>query len=751
MGSSSSRPASKTLPNWCIAFAVGLVVALLVSVVAVVLASIAFGESVEVATAVASSAGDAQMMLNNTATQLAQAVSLAVEAARAAQDSASDAGRLANNANTTANYIQEMLNPSWRGNALPTLPFTMSLVQLAVNGSIVPGGVSLNASLILGGDDLHTYVDIPALSFTLSQPGFLWTFDTFIPYLYRSSSINYASFPLGGGGVYANFFRDGSMRITGLNGVYLAAGSYSTLTRNDSYVSRNDSSAAPTNFAISTCSSDFVTNLTASDNYAAYSYENFEYFGFEWVRGQMHIVAMENCFAGNAGVPSRSGLAVYYKLNALGSKLSGTPTLLSPTLVANSWGNTVASFIGINNYAYQQGAGLFVNQQNPQLIATVMWDTIGQLYTSGGVGGFYSTNGGVSWSAADPTDQVPIFIFKDAAPANNFFNEPSIGGDNHLLSDKFGVGWWTALQCSSSTNQAQVLGFTAQECYGLVATTMDDGKTYNLASSFRAPSYAAVSLDYPVAATGSDGDDGSQYCVYFKQDATFIELLNFGQTLPIALYCFHTSAPGVVDSISTVQVKGSEAFGYGGIAIGRKGYIYIVGHSPPNELIATQPGRNYDVGPGRFGVFGTGNSPLWFVTCTPSPEIECSTARIIARTDMGDVPLPPQPFRTTWSHPSIVVDKHDCIYVSYLTFLSQNPSVDGYTPSGSLNELLLISSCNNGIDWTLPRRINDGPASCHLNPAMKYDAETHSIGFSFIDTRGGNGVETKYYGTVLNL
>jgi hypothetical protein len=378
----------------------------------------------------------------------------------------------------------------------------------------------------------------------------------------------------------------------------------------------------------------------------------------------------------------------------------------------------------------------------------------------------FSIDGGVTWNlTATPSLDINIpsaypQYFPNYEPENQgdspaghfipYGPFASSGGDNRCSVDAFGVFWWTGLYCFGPDSA------TDSVCGIMVGFSQNGGKSYYLGGTFKPVNTSAISYDYPVVAAGSDGKGGAAYYVTLKPSATQDELIAFGSTNPVDLIAFHTSAAGVVDNIQRVVMPGTEPGHYGGMTVGPDGTLYYIQMSAPDDATDPQTGQTIGEIGGRLGTTSTGNGALLFTKCSAAPKTVCQTARIIARTDYVEVCPNAQPFRCTWSHPDIAVDKFGVIYVGYTMNVPQSPATEEYILNDFTSDLWLVSSRDGGVTWSAPRLINDdhvdSAGNSHFMMQMSYDSVKHALGFIWLDTRSDpTQTNAEYYGATIKL
>jgi hypothetical protein len=329
-----------------------------------------------------------------------------------------------------------------------------------------------------------------------------------------------------------------------------------------------------------------------------------------------------------------------------------------------------------------------------------------------------------------------------------FGNAPSSGGDNRMTVDALDVFWQVGLY-------ERALVYPISFTNAVISLSLDYGKTWALAANLAMTNTSAYSYDFNVVAGGSDGKGGAQFCVNEKVDSTYDELSAYGITQPLELNCFHTSKRGIVDSISRTSLVGTEVGGYGGMSMAPDGTIYITLQSETGVIVDPFTGSVLATSAGPLGTNVLDNGAILFVKCTPSPNVVCQPAKIIARADyIGTCPNP-QPFRCTWTHPLSVTDKNGVTYVLYYDAVRNGPSEESnffnFFPNYQATRILMIKSCDGGKTWSAPQSINDDAAvagdpfstpNIHFNLVAHYDEVTHTILAAWMDTRNSPTDET---------
>jgi hypothetical protein len=690
---------------------------------------------------------------------------------------------------------------------------------------VVTGDTLADINISLSGGDLAVRACLPGFSFFLNEStpdangqldngGYFWSDGTsWIPLAYAPASGNYSALPLtvspaGGPSLFANFFNDGSVRITGQQGVAIPAGNYTVQATCIIYNARGNPLAPPVNVLVSdaNCTNNAVANQTPTNNFRTFYGNYYEYFALDYYDSVVRIVGVENCYpASNDNTTWFQGtmLASYYELLRSGASLSRLNYIqaLDSSLAQDSYAvlrdltRTNPSQKGVIQ-TNQQEPGLAVSRLDPTKMAVGL-ATEQTPINRGGFQSMFTLDGGFTWdtNTVDLVSQVgipgtytnlpyPQLCYNQTWNCSNssggtwhcppLANDTTFvlgweydvgaclyafsGGDTRLAVDTFDVFWRAGLY-----EQGPPSAIQADE---YVAYSVDYGQTWSLAGDIRRTNGSTYSYDYNVVAAGPDASTGSQFCVALKVDKNQDELILFGVTEPVELNCFHTSVAGIVDSIDRVKIPGTEPGHYGGMAIGREGTIYYVMQGM--QTVATDPDTHavIGVGNGPLGSNVLGNVPIMFTTCTPSPGVVCKTARVIARTDFGYWLINAQPQRGTWAQPNIVVDKNNNLYVLYFGVV-RNPLPDAGAFFSLLNvnqqtRLLLIKSCDGGRNWSPPRVINDDAVNItdsfstpnvHFNSQVVYDPISHSIVMSWMDTRVDPSTltGTQIYATVVSL
>lgn len=741
---------------------------------------------------------------------------------------------LAKNGVTVLNQEGEccLWNPfkSGPGNLLPALAVTLHM-QSTDDLIVATNDTLLDLTVQLSGGDLALKACLPAFTFTLLAStadangllglgGFLWSDGTvFLPLAYASSSANYATFqlsftPIPGEGarppIYANFFNDGSLRITGPQGVPIPAGTYNVKPACIIYSARRNTRPPPLNVLISDadCLNTIAETLTFQDNFATLTGNYYEYFGLDYYNGIAYIAGMENCYpASNNGSKwfKRAMLTSFYKVARSGAGLARLSYI--PVVDGSLADDSVAvlqnefSMTGRLNRVdivrtNQQEAGIAVGRLDANKIAFVHASQNVPINTGAWQAPF-SLDGGLTWNTSyvNLPDQVGIpggqmlpypqifqnlswscgysvpgvFHCPPIASDTNIITGgelqarnsiyPNSGGDNRMVVDAFDVFWQVGLY---------IQGVAPNDVFANAEITysLDYGKTWFLAADFAMANGSAYSYDYNVVAAGPDGRSGSQFCVAIKVDANVDELITFGTILPIELNCFHTSKRGIVDAISRVSMAGTEPGHYGGMDIGLDGTIYLVLQGMQPSVSDPTTGGVLGVGVGPLGSNILDNAPIMFTSCTASPNVVCQRARVIARTDMGTYCPNPQSFRCTWSLPQLVIDKRSNLYIIWVDLvhntLTTTDEFFAFVPTNQNTRVLMIKSCDGGATWSAPQSINDDatdPAdpfttpNIHFNPVIRYDPVSDTILAAWMDTRVDpqEQTATQIFATVITL
>lgn len=711
------------------------------------------------------------------------------------------------------------------GNAVSDLNVTLKMQS---TDDLITGtnDTFLSVTVQLSGGDLALKACLPAFSFTLlaTTPdangqlglgGFFWNDGTvFIPLAYASASSNYAVLPLsvtpgGRPPIYANFFNDGSLRITGPLGVPIPAGTYNVKPACIIYSARRSTRPPPLNVRISDadCMNTIGETHTVQDNYATLFGNYYEYFGLDYYNGVGYIAGTENCYpASNNGSKwfKRTMLTSFYRVQRSGAglaRLNYVPVvdtalaLDSVAVLQNEFSMTGRPTRIDMVRTGQQEVGIAASRLYPDKVAFSQASNNVPVNTGSWQVPF-SADGGLTWNASYvnlplqvgiPNNlllpypevfqnyswscgySVPgVFHCPPRASDTNIITGgelvarnglyPNSGGDNRMVTDAFDVFWQVGLYILGEYPN----GIANAE----ITYSLDYGKTWYLAADFAMANGTTYSYDYNVVAAGSDGRTGSQFCVAIKVDSNIDELIAFGVTRPIELNCFHTSKRGIVDSISRVSLANTEAGHYGGMDIGRDGSIYLVlqGMQPVATNVFT--GEVIGTGVGPFGGNVLNNAPILFTSCTASPNVVCQTAKIIARTDLGYYCPNPQAFRCTWSQPQTVVDTKNNIYVVWYDLahntLTTAEEFINIVPGNQNTRILMIKSCDGGETWSAPQSINDDATdvadpfttpNIHFNLVVRYDPLTDTILAAWIDTRVDPQAQTatQIYAAVITL
>jgi hypothetical protein len=301
----------------------------------------------------------------------------------------------------------------------------------------------------------------------------------------------------------------------------------------------------------------------------------------------------------------------------------------------------------------------------------------------------------------------------------------------------------------------------------------DYGVTWYLAANLAMADVKTYSYDYPVVAAGTDGAGGALFCVSLKVDSNLSELLAFGITQPVEINCFHTVVRGKLRQTLRYTIPGTEPGHYGGMDIGLDGTIYYVEQGMQGAIADPFTGQVVSSSFGPYGSTNLYNAPLLFTKCKIiNGDFQCNNnVTVIARTDNGYQCPNAQFFRCTWSHPSVIVDKMNNLYVFYVD-MARNPlpSADDFinnlVSSNQNTRVLMIKSPDGGVTWSAPQTINDDAPSLrdsgldsfaspnvHFNLVTKYDPITNSIAVSWIDTRADptNQFGTQIYAAIVQL
>jgi len=718
-------------------------------------------------------------------------------------------------------------DPRQSGQGQARAPLTVTLpMQTTDDLFVVTTDTLLNINVQLSGGDLAIRACLPAFTFTLSASTpdangllglggyFASNGSVWIPQNYAPASANYTALPLkftpvaGRPPMFANFFNDGSVRLTGRNGVAIPSGTYNVLAACIVYNSRRNAAPPPLNVLISdpTCISTIAETEDVQDNAQTLFANFYEYFAMDYYNGVGYITGVENCYpASNNGSKwfDRSFLTSFYRVTRSGpgltrlnylQALDSSLSLDSVSVLGNQF-VTRPTRVGVINTNNQE-PGVAVSRLDPNKIA-VAHATNNRPINEGGWQVGSSTNGGLTWDMQSVNLAAQVGI-----PGNNleltypqvFFNAswncsnysgswkcppletdttyvlgsqliasnsiyPSSGGDNRLVVDAFDVFWQVGLYSQG----VYPVGTADVE----VTYSLDYGQTWYLAGDLTEANGTAYSYDFNVVAAGPDGRGGSQYCVAIKVDDNVNELIAYGTILPVEMNCFHTSTRGIVDAIDRVSIPGTNAGHYGGMAIGKDGTIYFVLQGMQPVVADPFTGGVIGVGAGPYGSNILANAPVIFTTCTPSPNVVCRAQSIvIARTDMGFVCPGVQSFRCTWSQPNVVVDKNNNLYVFVLESV-RNPLPTQDAFFSFINQyqstrILMFKSCDGGQTWAPPQSINDDATvmgdsfttpNVHFNLLVRYDPITDTILASWMDTRvdPDESVGAQIYSAVITL
>jgi hypothetical protein len=698
-------------------------------------------------------------------------------------------------------------DPRQSGQGQARAPLTVAVpMQTTDDLGVVTTDTTLTINVQLSGGDLAIRACLPAFTFSLfaSTPdangllglgGFFWSGAdvTYIPSNYAPASANYTALPLqftpvaGRPPIFANFFNDGSVRLTGRNGISIPAGTYNVKAACIIYNSRRNPAPPPLNVLISdaSCVSTIAT-ATPQNNRQTWGGNYYEYFGVDYYNGVGYIATRENCYPGsNNGSQWFQGamLTSFYKVKRTGAGLvrqTYTPTL-DGSLAPDAFAILRPEFRTIPTHPFeigttQQEPGITVSRLNPNNLMIGVYSADMSI-TRGGFQTMFSTDGGVTWdtqSANFASDigipgallvPYPQLFYNQSWNCSNYSGSwecppldtdltytlgweydtrsglyPVGAGDTRVTTDAFDVFWRVGLYSRGE--------YTFGSADVTVGYSLDYGQNWFLAGDMTSANGTAFSYDFNVVAAGPDGKGGSQFCVAIKVDANIDELIAYGTILPVELNCFHTTKRGIVDSIDRISIPGSEPGHYGGMAIGKEGTIYYVMQGM--TITATDPstGEVLGTGQGPYGSNELSNAPIFFTTCTPSPGVVCKRTTVIARSDYGYVCPNVQSFRCTWSQPNVLVDKNNNIYVIF-TGVIRNPLPDANAFFSFVNtyqqtRILMTKSCDGGQTWAPPQAINDDTTvmgdsfstpNVHFNTQPQYDPITNTILISWIDTR----------------
>ena len=721
-------------------------------------------------------------------------------------------------------------NPLRSGQGRPLLPKNVTLpMQTTDDLVVVTSDMLLNLTLTLSGGDLAVRACLPAFTFTLlaSTPdfngqlglgGYFWSNGVFIPWTYAPASVNYTTMPLPqtppnpSVQLYANFFTDGSLRLTGPQGIAIPAGTYHIQPACIIYNARKNTRSPPPNVLISdpSCESTIGLTTTVQQNQQTLEGNYYEYFALDYYNGIGYIVGDENCYPGSNNGSiwfNRTMLTSFYKVQRSGfglSRVSYIPTL-DPTLAEDSLAVLTYTLTtqppNVDVVATGQSEpGIAVSRLDPNNVATVWFSNDNPIHWGEWQMGF-SLNGGTTWNLNSvnlpldvgipshlllpypqlfenstwncsedsgswncpplPTDQN-ISVGTELLANTGLY--PTSLSDNRMVVDAFDVFWQVGLYGLGPSGPLYASPNGAAFANAVVSYSLDYGQTWSLAGDIAMSNGSAYSYDYTVAAAGPDGKGGSQFCVAIKLDVDLNEFLTFGTTLPIELNCFHTAKRGIVDSITRVSVPGTNAGHYGGMAIGKDGIIYLnlQGMMP---TILDSNGFIIATSAGPYGSNQLANAPVFFTKCTASPNVVCQPAKIIARVDYANVAPNPQFSRGTWSQPRMIVDKHNNLYVLYYDAV-RNPlptAQDQFFFINNFQEtrILMIKSCDGGMSWGPPQAIHDdslnnnpySTPNIHFNLAVQYDPITNTILAAWLDTRIDPSSQTavQIYAAVITL
>jgi hypothetical protein len=710
------------------------------------------------------------------------------------------------------NRVCTLWNPAISGCGAALLPLTIAIPMSTADDLIAQTtDTQASISISFSGGDLAVKACLPTFTFTLlaSTPdangdtglgGYYWsTGAVYIPAQYAPASVNYTALPLTSSPanvkLYANFFADGSLRVTGAQCVAIPSGTYVVQPACIIYNARKNPYAAPKNVLVSDseCISDVGPVVNAPNpvqlNFETYVGNYYEYFPIDYYNGHLYIVGNENCYpASNAGAPffQYALLSSYYHLQYTGSpsspltRVSYVPTLdgtLSPDSVTVFAYNNVKRLTRLQEVlTNQQEAGIGVSRQHPSKMA-VVHDSGQVSQAKGGWQLGFSTDAGVSWDMnsisisvdagvpdglvlmppghqnysftcsvdagsnphcpARPGDPTQMSGWEYVPRVGNF---PNSCGDNRMAVDALDQFWQVGLYC---------VGEYQSDIANVVVTMSPDyGQTWYLAANIAMANVTAYSYDYPVVAAGSDGAGGALFCVSIKVDSDLSELLAFGTTQPVELNCFRTRQRGQLATTYRATISGSYPGHYGGMDIGKDGTIYYVQQGMQGSVADPFTGQVLASSFGPYGSNNLANAPLIYTKCSVfTGTISCVPMTIIARVDNGYTCPTAQPFRCTWSHPSVHADKYNNVYVLYYD-VGRNPlaTADAYANFINANQnmrIVMIKSPDGGKTWSPPQTINDDsaagdalqPQNVRLNLVTHYDPVTHSIAVSWIDTR----------------
>ena len=478
--------------------------------------------------------------------------------------------------------------------------------------------------------------------------------------------------------------------------------------------------------------------ITNSNNFAGRYYQ---YFDLAFYAGLLYYALTENFWPSSllptpTSPPNRALNVAFYKTDMNGVSQS-TALVINPTVSTNAIGISASSTPDIDFIQSQPGI-VFIPPQ------TVLVKTLDyyQPFASGGYWLYKSINAGTSFSLSlqeNTTEILPAyagFVTDGGYTLNQ--------GLNQLALDKQGTLWESG---SAGTNTTS--GFASY-----LGSSIDQGTSVQIQDTVPFIPPTTTGLSYPELTTGGDGKGGSYTYLCLKPN-TYAEYgyMN-GATLPEELCVYHTSKPGIVDSIQRILVPNTELGHFGQLAANNRGRVFIVGIS--NNTFTLSSSLPTVVYPGTYGPWRSGNVPIYFVSVDMHSN-HITELKIVARTNVGtNVLYPTQPRYPTWAHPLLQWDEHRKRL--WMAYLDQEPGNQanitsaGQSWTSIVTHVMVIYSDDRGDSWTPPIQVDTtSNLTTKINPVMKYDPVTYNIGLAWIDAAidPTNDIETQVYATVL--
>lgn len=602
------------------------------------------------------------------------------------------------------------------GSPLNNFTFIFTMKPIFSNGSQIMGARSYSLNVRFFGGDLALSAQISPLSFCIDDPngGFLWSFNNFLPLMYRPSGANYQTVAVGDG-VFANFYRDGSLRFSdGPNANPLATGCYSTTGSSDfSYVTRKIVLPVPKNFRVSGGLSDTVDNITISSNIYDYVGDYWEYFNLDAAHGKIYYTINENWMVYSNtpyAIENATMLINFYEFDAASSTLLNGPHTFSPRPMANS------SCL-INGGCTQLEPNIQINPSDSNNIVVQFLDTYVPI-SAAQLSHYISNDAGKTWTYVQMTDTCPVLYANGAVFGT--FTGPMILGDDAMVIDAFGNVISVSIALSTITPTTDVAG--ALGTYPIIAISQDGGMTHKLVAQLGTQNPLSDSVDYCCAVTGPEGNGTAQVTyVSFK-------LCNGGYyvcKMNKQIVSLHTTGPGLIDAIVTRELPQTENLGYGREIVNNQGDLYSFNSRE------------------RQSNFWVGNDRITLSKCTDGWINPCQTPVTVAFTNYGLLYPAPAPNRGVFTHPEPGYDrKTGRMYLLYPDLDGSNPSVDGWTPSTWLTQILIIYSDDNGVTWSPPYRVDDYHSSFKMEVKLTVDQDTGAVTAAWWDTRDTPDINT---------